>query len=118
MERCQCIELLNVHSHVTFHHERGRNARHSKVPLRGMHLRSPGGQVVTVLTVTLNAAIDKRYDVAGITIGAVQRVATYRLNQPVRSIQLASLEGSPAILSVCVSDLPHYCAPLWQLCSS
>lgn len=31
---------------------------------------------MTVLTVTLNAAIDKRYDVAGITIGAVQRVAT------------------------------------------
>jgi tagatose 6-phosphate kinase len=31
---------------------------------------------VTILTVTLNAAIDKRYDVAGITIGAVQRVAT------------------------------------------
>ncbi|MGV8910711.1 MAG: 1-phosphofructokinase family hexose kinase [Propionicimonas sp.] len=31
---------------------------------------------MTILTVTLNAAIDKRYDVAGITIGAVQRVAT------------------------------------------
>lgn len=29
---------------------------------------------MTVLTVTLNAAIDKRYDVASLTVGAVQRV--------------------------------------------
>lgn len=30
---------------------------------------------MTVLTVTLNAAIDKRYDVTGITVGQVQRVS-------------------------------------------
>ena len=47
------------------------------------------GQVVTVLTVTLNAAIDKRYDVTAVTVGEVQRVARVRASAGGKGLNVA-----------------------------
>jgi tagatose 6-phosphate kinase len=44
---------------------------------------------MTVLTVTLNAAIDKRYDVASVVVGDVQRVATVRASAGGKGLNVA-----------------------------
>lgn len=44
---------------------------------------------MTVLTVTLNAAIDKRYDVTGVIVGEVQRVARVRAGAGGKGLNVA-----------------------------